>query len=169
MDYKSAPAENAARQHTQNLIAKEFEHRFSSLTARGGRWLVKLGRPILTEPFPTLPCRRFASLHRVLRGEFPLLRRYYQSATTPCRHPTALRFLRLAVPRLHSLLSLPGGRVHRQGLELVTRYLPAGNSPRSEQGSPKFLGNHDCPFAHVPIRRRQDCLHQTVAVQQRGP
>ncbi len=46
---------------------------------------------------------------------------------------------------------------------------PAGNSPRSEQGSPKFLGNHDCPFAHVPIRRRRDCLHQTVAVQQRGP
>ncbi len=39
---------------------------------------------------------------------------------------------------------------------------PAGNSPRSEQGSPKFLGNHDCPFAHDPIRRRQDCLHQTV-------
>jgi len=46
---------------------------------------------------------------------------------------------------------------------------PAGNSPRSEQGSPKFLGNHDCPFAHGPIRRRQDCLHQTITVQQRGP
>jgi hypothetical protein len=46
---------------------------------------------------------------------------------------------------------------------------PAGNSPRSEQGSPKFLGNHDCPFAHVPIRRRRNCLHQTIAVQQRGP
>ncbi len=29
-------------------------------------------------------------------------------------------------------------------------------------GSPKFLGNPNCPFAHVPIRRRQDCLHQTV-------
>lgn len=24
---------------------------------------------------------------------------------------------------------------------------PAGNSLRSEQGSPKFLGNHNCPFA----------------------
>ena len=46
---------------------------------------------------------------------------------------------------------------------------PAGISPRSEQGSPKFLGNHNCPFAHVPIRRRQDCLHQTITVQQRGP
>jgi len=39
---------------------------------------------------------------------------------------------------------------------------PAGNSPRSEQGSPKFLGNLNCPFANVPIRRRQDCSHQTV-------
>ncbi len=29
-------------------------------------------------------------------------------------------------------------------------------------GLPKFLGNPNCPFAHVPIRRRQDCLHQTV-------
>ena len=46
---------------------------------------------------------------------------------------------------------------------------PTGNSPRSEQGSPKFLGNLNCPFAHVPIRRRQDCLHQTIAVPQRGP
>ena len=26
---------------------------------------------------------------------------------------------------------------------------PAGNSPRSKQGSPKFLGNPDCPSAHV--------------------
>ena len=45
---------------------------------------------------------------------------------TPCRHPAALRFLRLAVPRCHSLFSLPGGRVCRQGLELVTRYLRPG-------------------------------------------
>ena len=28
----------------------------------------------------------------------------YQDAMTPCRHPAALRFLRLAVPRLHSLV-----------------------------------------------------------------
>ncbi len=46
---------------------------------------------------------------------------------------------------------------------------PTGNSPRSEQGSPKFLGNPHCPFAHVQLRRRQDCLHQTIAVPQRGP
>jgi hypothetical protein len=45
---------------------------------------------------------------------------------TPCRPPAALRFLRLAVPRMHSLISLPGGRVRHQGLELVTRYLQPG-------------------------------------------
>jgi len=46
---------------------------------------------------------------------------------------------------------------------------PAGSSPRSEQGSPKFLGNPNCPFAHVPIRRRQDCLHQTITVAAAWP
>ncbi len=82
-------------------------------------------------------CVRHVSLDRICRptlrfppqgppGRVPLLQQYYQSATTSCRHPAALRFLRLAVPRLHSLLSLPGGRVRRQGLELVTRYLRPG-------------------------------------------
>ena len=36
-------------------------------------------------------------------------------------------------------------------------------------GSPKFLGNLDCPFAHVPIRRRQDCLHQTIKYSSVAP
>ena len=82
-------------------------------------------------------CVRHVSLDRICRltlrfppqgppGRVPLLHQYYQSATTPCCHPAALRFLRLAVPRLHSLLSLLGGRVRRQGLELVTRYLRPG-------------------------------------------
>ena len=66
----------------------------------------------------------------------------------PAAHPTALRFLRLAVPRLHSLGSLLGGRVRRRGLELVTRY--SGRDVTEETtGSPKFLGNLDCPFARV--------------------
>ena len=45
---------------------------------------------------------------------------------TPCCRSAALRFLRLAVPRFHSLFSLPDGRVSRRGLELVTRYLRSG-------------------------------------------
>ena len=70
--------------------------------------------------------RRLAFLHWLQPGAVRQLRRYYQDAMTPCSHPAALRFLRLAVPRMHSLLSLPGGRVRRQGLELVTRCLRPG-------------------------------------------
>ena len=70
--------------------------------------------------------RRLAFLRWLQLGAVRQLRRYYQDARTPCRHPAALRFLRLAVPRMHSFLSLPGGRVRRQGLELVTRYLQPG-------------------------------------------
>ncbi len=50
---------------------------------------------------------------------------------------------------VHSLCSLPGGRVRRRSLELVTRYLRPGLTEETT-GSPKFLGNPDCPFAHVP-------------------
>ena len=114
------------------------------------------------------PLSVFPSLHRVPRDQFPGFIGTMKALRLPAVHPAALRFLRLAVPRLHSLLSLPDGRVRRQGLELVTRCLRPGFAEEAT-GSPKFLGNHDCPFAHVPIRRRQDCLHQTVAVQQRGP
>ncbi len=70
--------------------------------------------------------RRLAFLHWLQRGEVRQLLRYYQDAMTPCCRPTALRFLRLVVPRFHSLGSLLDGRVHRQGLELVTRYLRSG-------------------------------------------
>ena len=70
--------------------------------------------------------RRLAFLHWLQRGEVRQLQRYYQDAMTPCRLPVALRFLRLTVPRFHSLCSLLGGRVSRQGLELVIRYLQPG-------------------------------------------
>jgi hypothetical protein len=53
------------------------------------------------------------------------------------------------------------------GLELFARYLLPGFAVETT-GSPKFLGNPDCPFAMFS-RRRQDCPHQTIAVQQRGP
>ena len=91
--------------------------------------------------------RRLASLHWLQRGEVRQLQRYYQDAMTPCRHPVALRFLRLTVPRMHSLISLHGGRVRRQGLELVVRYLQPEVRRGAKQGSPKFLGNLGCPFA----------------------
>ncbi len=72
------------------------------------------------------PLSVFPSLHRVLRDQFPGFISTMRVLRLPAAHPTALRFLRLAVPRLHSLGSLLGGRVRRRGLELVTRYLQPG-------------------------------------------
>ncbi len=43
--------------------------------------------------------RRFASLHRVLRGEFPCFSSTIKALRLPAAHPAALRFLRLAVPQ----------------------------------------------------------------------
>jgi len=114
------------------------------------------------------PLSVFPSLHRVLRDQFPRLHQYYEGATTPCSHPAALRFLRLAVPRMHSLLSLPGGRVRRQGLELVP-----GISSRD-------FAEERTGFSQVPGEPRLSvctCSNPTPAgllapdhtVQQRGP
>jgi hypothetical protein len=80
-------------------------------------------------------CARHVSLDRVCQPTLrfppqgppervPLLHRYYQSTTTSCRSSR-----RTSLPSFggtstfHSLYSLPGGRVSRRGLELVTRYL----------------------------------------------
>ena len=78
--------------------------------------------------FPSIESadRRFAFLHWVLQGEFPSFDGTIKALRLPAAHLAALRFLRLAIPRLHSLCSLPGGRVSRQGLELVTRCLRPG-------------------------------------------
>ena len=67
------------------------------------------------------PLSVFPSLHRVLRDQFPGFISNMRVLRLPDTRPAALRFLRLAVPRLHSLRSLLDGRVRRQGLELVTR------------------------------------------------
>ena len=73
--------------------------------------------------FPSIESagRRFAFLHRVLRGEFPCFDGTIKALRLPDAPPAALRCLRLAVPRLHSVSSLHDGRVRRRGLELVTR------------------------------------------------
>ena len=87
--------------------------------------------------FPSIESagRRFAFLHRVLRGEFPCFNGTIKALRLPAAHPTALRCLRLAVPRFHSLCSLPGRRVHRRGLELVTRYLRPGSHRGNDRTS----------------------------------
>ena len=72
------------------------------------------------------PLSVFPSLHRVLRDQFPGFIGSMRVLRLPAVHPAALRYLGLAVPRLHSLVSILGGRVRRRGLELVTRYFRPG-------------------------------------------
>jgi hypothetical protein len=120
--------------------------------------------------FPSIESadRCLAFLHRVLRGEFPCFNGTIKALRLPDAHPTALRFLRLVVPRLASLCSLLGGRVRAAE---AGSGLP-GDSGRDiaeeTTGSLKFLGNPKCPFAHV-LRLRQDYVHQTIWARQHGP
>ena len=103
-------------------------------------------------------------------GRVPQLQRYYQSVTTSYRHLAALRFLRLAIPRMHSLFSLSGRRVHRQSLELVTRYLQPGFAEEQKKvGLSQVPGEPQLSVCHVPIRLRQDCLRQTIACSSVAP
>ena len=87
---------------------------------------------------------------------------------TPCSHPAALRFLRLAVPRLHSLRSLPGGRVRRQGLELLTRYLRPGCCRGSNRIS-QVPGEPQLSVCTCSNPTPAGLLAPDHTVQQRGP
>jgi len=72
---------------------------------------------------------------------------------------------------------LSGAHLARRRLERCRARVSWSWSPGSSgrdvaeetAGSPKFLGDPDCPFAHVPHRRRQDRGHQTITVSRRGP
>jgi len=67
------------------------------------------------------PLSVFPSLHRVLWDQFPGFISTMRVLRLPAAHPTALRFLRLAVPRVHSLVRSLEDKCCHQGLELVTR------------------------------------------------
>ncbi len=84
--------------------------------------------------------RRLASLHWLQRGAVRQLHRYYQDAMTSCRPSRRTSFPSLGGTSVHSLCSLPGGRVRRQGLELVTRYLQPGFRRGDEQDLPSSWG-----------------------------
>ncbi len=96
----------------------------------------------MLDMFPSIGSagRRFASLHRVLQGVFPCFNGTIKALRLPAARPAALRFLRLAVPRLHSLCSLLDGRVRRRGRELVTRYLHPGICRGNELDLPSSWG-----------------------------
>ena len=113
--------------------------------------------------------RRLASLHWLQRGEVRQLQRYYQDAMTSCCPSRRTSFPSLGdTSGVHSLFSLPDGRVDRQGLELVTRYL----RPEIRRGANRVL-----PSSWGPSMIRLPCSKPTPAglhapdhqVQQRGP
>ena len=112
--------------------------------------------------------RRLASLHWLQRGEVRQLQRYYQDAMTPCRHPVALRFLRLTVPRMHSLISLHSGRVQPPWPGVGSPVSPPGNSPRSETGFSQVPGE---PLSVCTCSKPTPAglLAPDHRVQQRGP
>ena len=70
--------------------------------------------------------RRFAFLHWVLQGEFPSFDGTIKALRRPAAIPPHFVAFVWRYLSFHSLGSLPSGRVHRQGLELVTRYLQPG-------------------------------------------
>ena len=114
------------------------------------------------------PLSVFPSLHRVLRDQFP----GFISTMKVLRRPAAIppHFVSFAWRYLGCTRCFAHKRTsERRGPGVGNPVSPAGNSPRSEQGYPKFLRNLNCPFAHVPIRRRQDCLHQTITVAAAWP
>src|SRR5262245_41741641 len=112
--------------------------------------------------------RRFASLPRVLRGEFPWLDGTIKALRLPAARPAALRCLRLAVPWRPLVLFAPRRTSAPPRPGVGHPVAPAGIRAEEATGSPKFLGNLDCPFA-LFSRRRQDRGHQTATVPQRGP
>jgi hypothetical protein len=91
--------------------------------------------------------RRFASLGRVLRGEFPWFIGTLKVLRLPAAHPPHFVAFAWRYPRVHSFFSLPGGRVRRRGLELVTRYLQPGSHGGDDRisqvpGEPKVSVRH---------------------------
>jgi hypothetical protein len=119
-------------------------------------------------PSPGSAGRRFASLPRVLRGEFPCFNGTTRALRLPAAHPAALRCLRLAVPPRSLVLFAPRQTSALPGPGVGHPVAPAGMLAEETTGAPKFLGHPDCPFA-LFTRRRQDCGHQTSTVPQRGP
>ena len=120
--------------------------------------------------FPALGSagRRFASLPRVLRGEFPCFGGTIKALRLPAARPAALRCLRLAVPQRSLVLFAPRRTSAPPKPGVGHPVTPAGIIAEETTGSPKFLGNPDCPFA-LFSRRRQDGGHQTATVPPRGP
>src|SRR5262249_53156730 len=93
-------------------------------------------------PFPALGSagRRFASLPRVLRGEFPRFRGTIKALRLPAARPAALRCLRLAVPPRPLVLFAPRRTSAPPGPGVGVPVSPAGGSLRRRQDLPGSWG-----------------------------
>ena len=162
--------------HTVPLMADSpYNHRLYARTAILGRYgdtwfqVRSLGRISRPRSQHQTPPFGFSFPPPGPAGPVPRLHWYYEGATTSSRPSRRTSFpsfggtsvaLVMFAPRRTSAPLRPG---------VGHPVSPPGNLPRKRARSPKFLGNLNCPFAHVPIRLRQDCVHQTITVQQRGP
>ena len=92
--------------------------------------------------FPSLKSadRRFASLHRVLQGEFPCFHGNIKALRLPAARPAALRFLRLAVPQLALVWFAPGRTSAPLRPGVGDPVAPAGMLPRKRQDLPSSWG-----------------------------
>ena len=84
--------------------------------------------------------RRFASLHRVLRGEFPCFDGTIKALRLPAAHPAALRCLRLAVPQRPLVLFAPRRTSAPPRPGVGDPVSPAGTSLRKRQDLPSSWG-----------------------------
>ena len=80
--------------------------------------------------------RRFASLHRVLRGEFPCFDGTIKALRLPAARPAALRCLRLAVPQRPLVLFAPRRTSAPPKPGVGDPVSPAGTSLRKRQDLP---------------------------------
>ena len=112
--------------------------------------------------------RRFASLDRVLRGEFPCFNGTIKALRLPAVRPAALRCLRLAVTPRSLVLFAPRRTSAPPRPGVVNPVSPSGSSLRRRQDLASSWGT---PIIRSLMfsRRRRDCGHQTIAVPQRGP
>ena len=80
------------------------------------------------------------------------LRRFHgiiKALRLPAALRAALRCLRLALPRDHADFAPAAAACGNVGPGVVHSVSPSGHSSMETTGSPKFLGNLPCPFAHV--------------------
>jgi hypothetical protein len=91
----------------------------------------------------------------------PHAHRYYALLRIPVGHPAALRFLRLAVPRLRSCFDTCAAERDQRMPEVVIPVSSSGDMSVEPRGPPRFLRNplYACPA----LRPRRDRNCQALA------